>query len=111
MTEYIIRCNEAQLRKLCSAIELQMRVRIGQGFAIVENLCGFAIDENRELYPRLLDDILKPMTMNPDNTLKIPKDWVDRDMWIGICNALGMRTGEIGLSKYGLLKVEEKDEH
>ena len=111
MKQYIIHCNEEQLRKLCSAIELQMRVRIGQGFAIVENLCGFAIDENRELYTRLLDDVLKPMTINPDNTLKIPKDWVDRDMWIGICNALGMRTGESSLSKYGLLKVEEVNEN
>lgn len=107
MKNYIIHCNEEQLRLLCSAIELQMRVRIGQGWAITENLCGYAIDENRELYNRLLDDILRHMTINDDNTLKRHKDWIERDMWIGIENALGMRTGEIPLSEYGLMKVEE----
>lgn len=110
MKEYVIHCNEEQLQLLRSAVELQMRVRIGQGWAITENLLGYSINEMRETLSKLLDDILRPMVFNDDGTYKRGKDWIERDMWIGLENALGMRTDEIGLSEYGLLKVEEVSE-
>lgn len=107
MKQYAIYCNEKQLELLRTAVELQMRVRIGQGWAITENLLGYSMNEMRETLNKLLDDILRPMVFNDDGTYKRSKDWIERDMWIGLENALGMRTGEIPLSKYGLLKVEE----
>ena len=113
MKQYIIHCNEEQLRLLRSAVELQMRIRIGQGWAITENFIEITDPEYRPVkdsYDDVLDVILRKITFGDDGRLKRQPKWIERDMWIGIENALGMRTGEIGLSEYGLMKVEEVSE-
>lgn len=109
MKQYIIHCNEEQLRLMRSALELQMRVRIGQGWAITENLIEIIDPEYRPLkdsYDDVLDAILRNIVLD-NGRLKHPQEWKERDMWIGCENALGARTGEIGLSEYGIMKVDE----
>lgn len=113
MKNYIIHCNYEQLQLLRSAVELQMRVRIGQGWAITENLSEICDKDYRlykDMYDRILDNILTNIVCDDNHRLKKGKGWIDRDMWIGIENALGMRNGEIALSEYGLMKVEEVSE-
>lgn len=110
MKNYTIHCNGEQLRLLCSAVELQMRIRMGQGWAITENLIEITDPDYRPLkdaYDHMLDAVLRRISINIDGTLKHPNTMIERDMWIGLENALGMRTEEIGLSEYGLMKVEE----
>lgn len=112
MKEYVIHCNEEQLRLLKSAVELQMRTRIGQGFAIIENLCYGDADfrDKFEAYDSILNEVLNKIVVidychtrkSLDNT-----HMTERDMWIGLENALGFRIGETGLSDYGLLKVDK----
>lgn len=110
MKNFIIHCNEEQLSLLCSAIELQMRVRIGQGWAIKENICGYGTDDITELCSRVLDDILRPMTINPDGRVKYERRWIDRDIWASLRQALCGGTDETALGEYGLMKVEEVNE-
>lgn len=109
MKEYIIRCNEDQLQLMRSAIELQMRVRIGQGWAITENLLDIIDPEYRPLkenYDSILDSILRKIACNPDGTLRHQQRWVERDMWCGIEDGLGIKTDSFPLSEYGIMKVE-----
>lgn len=110
MKEYVIHCNEEQLQLLRTAVELQMRIRIGQGWAITENLIEITDPEYRPMkddYDDILDAILRKIVIAPDGRLKHQQKWIERDMWVGIENAIGMRKGEIGLSEYGLMKVDE----
>ena len=110
MKNYTIHCNEEQLQLLRTAVELQMRIRIGQGWAITENLIDITDPDYRPLkdaYDHMLDAVLSRISINIDGTLKHPNTMIERDMWIGLENAIGMRTEEIGLSEYGLMKVDE----
>lgn len=113
MKNYVIHCNEEQLQRIRSALELQMRVRIGQGWAITENITDICDKDYvfyKDAYDRILDDILTKIVCDDQHRLKKGKDWTDRDMWIGCENALGIRVGEIALSEYGIMKVEEVSE-
>ena len=119
--KYTIECNEEQLRLLRSAVELQMRVRIGQGWAITENVIPLADERYRELkdaYDPILDVICRIVSakdgfsgymleLRDENAATME---IERDMWIGLENGLGMRKNEIGLSEYGLLKVTKKED-
>lgn len=109
MKNYIIHCNEEQLQRIRTALELQMRVRIGQGWAITENLMEICDKDYRlykDMYDRILNDILTNIVCDDNHSLKKGKDWIDRDMWIGCENALGVRAENFPLSEYGIMKVE-----
>lgn len=116
MKEYTIRCNEEQLHLLRSAVELQMRVRIGQGFALSENLMSIDNDSygyKQELYEPLLNEILRKMTEKSyctlaDHIAKTRNE--ERDMWISIENALGVRNEHISIGKWGFMKIDEVTE-
>ena len=111
--EFIIHCNEDQLRLLHSAVELQMRVRLGQGFALTENLLSFEDDkygDKKEIYESLLNEILRKMVVKSycqlaDHLQETRTE--ERDMWISLEKALGMRENEIALGQWGLMKIEE----
>lgn len=113
MKEYTIHCNEEQLRLLCSAVELQMRVRLGQGFALTENLLDITSDrygDKRELLEPILSAILRKMVEKSygrlyDHITETRTE--ERDMWISLEKALGRRDNEIALGKWGLMKIEE----
>ena len=118
MKNYIIECNEEQLRLLRSAVELQMRVRIGQGWAITENILSFGDADYRDVkehYDRILDEVLRNVAYTHPQYGKL-RECVsrtreeERDMWVSLENALGMRTGEIALGMYGLMKISEAKE-
>lgn len=112
MKEYTIRCNREQLELLRSAVELQMRVRAGQGWAITENLRDIAGDrytECKDAYDKLLDVILQKIVFSGEY-YRNPLNWIERDMWIGIENGLGVRDDVSELSAYGLMRVEEVSE-
>ena len=115
MKNYTIHCNEEQLRLLRSAVELQMRVRLGQGFALTENLLDFVdpiyMDKKTFLQP-LLDIILRKMVEDSPGVLTEHVQETgreERDMWVSLEKALGMRDGDISLGEWGMMKIEEDD--
>lgn len=110
MKNFVIHCNEEQLNLIRTALELQMRIRIGQGWAITENLMNIS-DEHyadyKDAYDDVLNAVIKNMVLNCDGTCKYADRWIDRDMWIATETALKLRDSDVGLSEYGIMKIEE----
>ena len=117
MKKYVIECNEQQLRLLRSAVELQMRVRIGQGWAITENVMAIGMPQYADMkdhFDPVLDAICRIISSKPNKQGEMldcnaETRYIERDMWIGLENALGMRRDNFPLGDYGILKVEEKE--
>lgn len=116
MEKYMIVCNKHQLELLANAVELQMRGRIGQGWAITENIIPFRSKDYRELkdvYDPILDVIVRrvasvdhyhPYELRPENANT--RD-IERDMWISLENALGKRDEELSLGEYGFMEIKK----
>ena len=115
MKTYTIKVNEDQLRLMCSALELQMRVRIGQGFAITENVTTFKFPDDVDLQntEKELTRIIKPLVIMPGQHDQFPHlartRWIERDMWKSCEHALGMTDADIGLSIYGFPEVTQHE--
>lgn len=116
MDNYIIHCNEKQLRLLESAVELQMRVRFGQGFGIIDNLSDFSAPkryEFGEFYEPILDAILAKIIMNDKNRIRNEISntrMIERDMWKSLVNTRYDENDDISLGEYGFMKIEVEEE-
>lgn len=118
MKEYTIHCNEEELGLLLTAVELQMRMRLGQGFAVCENLFDrsdtLGCIDMKEAYEPILDLVLRKMT-HPNDPTRISEhlletQMVERDMWAALNDTvIGAKEHSMALGKYGLMKIEEAE--
>lgn len=119
MQMYTIRCNEEQLRIIRDAVELQMRIHTGQGWAITENLTNNGWQKNqdkgiiKELYDSVLTEMLKSMFIFSEPTVEYRE--TERDIWAMMSNALltgNAKYSSMQLGQYKppvIKKVEEHD--
>lgn len=115
MKKYQIEVNERQLSLLHSAVELQLRVRFGQGWAIIENILPITASDYRTIkdaYDPVLDTLMRRIAIDPYTQTMRACNAVtsqeERDMWVSFEQAIGYRqSGEVPLSKYGFLNIKE----
>lgn len=114
MKTYTITCSEEQMRLLRSAVELQMRIRFGQGWAITDNLMPITRNDYRtvkDLYDPVLNQMLEQIVMQDGYRNRIRPELADnrsteRDMWIALECGLNLRNDPVYLSDIPPLKVE-----
>lgn len=114
MKKYQIEVNEHQLRLLHSAVELQLRVRLGQGWAITENILPLTASDYRTIkdaYDPVLDALMRCIALEPythtTRECNAATSQEERDMWVSFEQALGMRKSEVSLGNYGFLNIKE----